>query len=82
MTDYERERFIKVIDEGLKRGREDADDSLRVDAFAIVVIYNETDEDGGERESTAVWADSGRNFYKRGILHQGLERLSYDDDPD
>jgi hypothetical protein len=76
MSDYDKQRFLKVIQQGLERS---SDDDVRIDSFTIVVIYKGPDEDGEEEESTSVWSESKGHYAKVGMLHQGLERLSYGD---
>jgi hypothetical protein len=74
-SNYELERITKIAKEGLERDMDGGED-LRVDSFAIVVIYSTYNDQGQEEETVAVWSDSRRHFAKVGILHQGLERLS------
>jgi hypothetical protein len=78
MSDYDRQRFLKVIEQGLERSE---DDDVRIDSFTIVVIYRGPDEDGEEEEeSTAVWSESKAHYAKVGMLHRGLNRLDYHED--
>jgi hypothetical protein len=77
MSDYDRQRFLKVIERGLERSD---DDDVRIASFIVVVIYSGENEDGEEEETTAVWSESKGHYTKVGMLHQGLERLSYHGD--
>ena len=70
------QRIEKIARRGMQESTEDDANNLRLDNFVIAANMAWTDEDGIEREGTAVWSEARRNYSKVGILHGALDTLN------
>ena len=75
MSDLDAARISKIAAEGLALSREEAPEDLRLDNFVIVASFAWTDEDGDDREGTAVWSEARRHYAKLGMLHNGIDSV-------
>lgn len=71
------ERVVAIAGEGLRRSYddEDAPDDLRLDSFVIAATFAWTDEDGEEKEGTAVWSEARRHYAKLGMLGNAIDAV-------
>lgn len=72
--DLDLERIATIAAGQLETVREEQPEA-RLDTFVIVSIFNYDDEDGDEREGTAVAGESRRHYVKVGVLEQGLDHV-------
>lgn len=72
--DHDLDRIVTIAEGHLASVREEQPDA-RLDTFVIVSIFNYDDEDGDEREGTAVAGESRRHYVKVGVLEQGLDHI-------
>ena len=76
MDDADLERILHVAQGGLEKSREEEDDELRLDTFAIVSVWAWKDENGDDCEGYSIWSESRRTHVQAGILIAGLQRLA------
>ena len=76
MDDADLERILHVAQGGLEKSREEEDDELRLDTFAIVSVWVWKDESGDDCEGYSIWSESRRTHVQAGILIAGLQRLA------
>jgi len=74
--DADLERITRIAQGGLETSREEEDDELRLDTFAIVSVWAWKDENGDDCEGYSIWSESRRTHVQAGILVAGLHRLS------
>ena len=75
-SDPDLERITHIAANGLARSREEEDEGLRMDTFAIVSVWAWTDEEGNECEGYSVWSETRRAHVQAGILLGGLTRVA------
>lgn len=76
MSDADLERIVRIAEEGLKRSREEEDEDLHLDTFAIVGVWAWKDENGDDNEGYSIWSETRRSHVQAGILIAGLQRLA------
>lgn len=76
MDDPDLERITRIAQDGLARSREEEDEELRLDTFAIVSVWAWKDENGDDNEGYSIWSESRRTHVQVGILVAGLHRLA------
>lgn len=74
-VDLDMERITKIARDGLAESHDEAHEDIRLDNFVIVATFAFTDDDGDEREGTAVWSEARRHYAKLGMLHQGIDTV-------
>ena len=76
MSDADLDRINSIAAEGLKRSREEEDEDLHMDTFAIVAVWAWKDENGDDCEGYSIWSETRRSHVQAGILVAGLNRLA------
>ena len=74
--DADLDRITRIAAEGLKRSKEQEDEDLHLDTFAIVTVWAWKDEEGDECEGYSIWSETRRTHVQAGILIAGLQRLA------
>jgi hypothetical protein len=71
------ERIALIASGGLSHSYndEDAPDDLRLDSFVIAATFAWTDDDGNDREGTAVWSEARKHYAKLGQLHNAIDAV-------
>lgn len=74
-NDPDLDRIMAIAANGLERSREEEDEDLHLDTFAIVSVWAWKDENGDDCEGYSVWSETRRSHVQFGILVGGFSRL-------